>query len=118
MKLTIQRNQADVKGFFGGHKGVNFSLSGKCQLTDDERGLIAKYKVEDYVLARYQKQVKGHEPIDFTITISGIIAGKTIETDDICTLLELEESMKTGCGNLKTLLAVMATFGGEQVFDI
>lgn len=118
MKLTIRRNQADVKGFFGGHKGVNFSLYGKCDITDEEKALIAKYKVGEYTLAHYKIQPKGSEVIDFRISIDSIISGKTVETDDINTLLELEESMKDGCRNMKKLLAVMATFGGEEVFEI
>jgi Pyruvate/2-oxoacid:ferredoxin oxidoreductase gamma subunit len=118
MKLTIKRNQADVKGFFGGHKGVNFSLSGQCEVSQDEKGLIEKYKIADYVLARYEKQGKGAEPIDLSITVNGIISGTTIQTGDIKTLLELEEAMKNGCANMKELLGVMASFGGEQVFQI
>ena len=118
MKLTIKRNQADVKGFFGGHKGVNFSLSGRCDITSDEQALIAKYKVGEYNLASYKIKPKGGTPIDFCISVDGIIAGKSVETDDINTLLELEEAMKAGCANLKNLLAVMASFGGEQVYEI
>lgn len=117
MKLTIRRNQADVKGLFGGHKGVNFSLSGQCSVAPEERALIDKYKVADYVLASYEKQLKGSEPLDVTITVNGMIAGTTVQTGDIKTLLELEEAMKNGCRNLKQLLEVMASFGGQQVHD-
>ena len=53
VKLVIRRNQADVKGLFGGHKGVSFSLFGKCAVSDPERALIDKYKVGDYILASY-----------------------------------------------------------------
>ncbi len=118
MKLTIKRNQADVKGLFGGHKGVNFSLYGRCDITNEEKALIAKYKVGEYSLASYQREVRGKEPINFQITVDGIIRGETVQTDDINTLLELEEAMKKGCGNMKNLLEVMATFGGEQTFEI
>jgi hypothetical protein len=118
MKLTIKRNQADVKGLFGGHKGVKFSLSGRCEISPNERSLIEKYKIGDYVLAQYQKQIKGADPFDFRITVNGIISGTTVETEDIKTLRELEASMKIGCANMKELLGVMASFGGEEVFDI
>jgi len=118
MKLTIKRSQADVKGFFGGHKGVSFSLSGRCEISPNERSLVEKYKVGDYVLAQYQKQGKGEEPMNLNITVNGLLAGTTVETGDIKTLRELENSMKLGCSNLKELLGVMASFGGEQVFDI
>jgi hypothetical protein len=118
MKRTIRRNQADVKGMFGGHKGVSFSLYGKCDVSDAEKALIEKYKVGEHVLASYEVPVKGGESIEFHITVNGIIGGKTHETKDIDTLLKLEESMKSDCNALKTLLMVMATFGGEQVFEI
>lgn len=118
MRLIIKRDQADVKGFFGGHKGVNFSLHGRCDITNEERELIAKYKVGDYTLADYKIKPKGAEPIDFRISVDGIIGGQSVTTGDINTLLELEQAMKTGCSNLKSLLSVMASFGGQQVFEI
>jgi hypothetical protein len=118
MKLTIRRNQADVKGMFGGHKGVKFSLYGKCEVTDAEKALIAKYKVGEYVLAHYEVERKGGEPFDYRITVDRIIAGDSFETDDVQTLQELEKAMKEGCQNLKDLLEVMSTFGGEEVFEI
>ena len=118
MKLRIKRNQADVKGLFGGHKGVRFSLYGKCEVNEAEKAVIAKYKVGDYVLSRYQIKPKSGEPLDFKITVNGIISGETVETDDIETLLELESSMKSGCRNMLQLLAVMGTFGGEEVIEI
>ncbi len=117
MKLIIKRNQADVKGLFGGHKGVNFSLTGRCEVSLDEKALIDKYKLGEYNLASYQKQLKNAQ-IDLNITVNGILSGTTVETTDIKTLLELEESMKVGCTNLKELLGVMKSFGGEQVIEI
>ena len=39
---------------------------------------------------------------------------ETLENND----LGLEDAMKEGCTNMKTLLEVMASFGGEQVIDI
>jgi len=119
MKLTIKRNQADIKGLFGGHKGVNFSLYGRVEVTDAEKTLINKYKVGDYILASYERPVKGSEQsISFHITTNDIINGKSVEIGNINTLLELEDAMKSGCQNLKSLLSVMSTFGGEQVFEI
>lgn len=118
MKLTIRRNQADVKGIFGGHKGVSFSLTGQCEVSDAEKALIAKYKVNEYILAEYEKKIGGEEPIKFTITVDGLIRGESIQMRDIGTLLEVEEKMKSGCANLKSLLTVMATFGGEEVIQV
>lgn len=116
MRLVIRRNQADVKGLFGGHKGVSFSLFGKCAVSDSERALIDRYKVGEYILASYT--AGGQRPIEFNIRVNDLISGATHQTDDIATLLKLEEEMKSGCSNLKDLLSVMASFGGEQTFEI
>lgn len=116
MKLVIRRNQADVKGLFGGHKGVSFSLFGRCTVSDSEKALIEKYKVGEYILASYT--FGGSRPIEFNIRVNDLISGTTHQTDDIETLLKLEEEMKSGCNNLKNLLLVMASFGGEQTFEI
>ena len=50
MKLTIKRDQADVKGVFGGHKGMKFLLSYRVELTPEEQGLITRYKAEHHPL--------------------------------------------------------------------
>ena len=117
MKLVIRRNQADVKGVFGGHKGVRFSLFGQVQITDAERALIERYKVGEYTLAVYELQL-GKEIVRDRVSVNGIMSGKSIETDNINTLLELEEKMKEGCRTLRNLLQVMSTFGGEEVVEI
>lgn len=113
MKLTVKRDQKDMKGMLGGHKGVKFILSAKAQLSEQERALIARYKVEDYQLAAYQ--IKN---TPFLVSVNGLARGIEAETESITTLLELEDTIKQGCENLKTLLAVMATFGGEETIEI
>lgn len=120
MKLTIKRNQADVKGLFGGHKGVRFNLSAKADISDDENALIQKYMVGDYVLATYEDKFGLVEKKAVTISVSvhDLIRGKTVEMENIAALLALEDTIKTSCSNLKNLLKVMSTFGGEEIFDI
>jgi len=118
MKLIIRRNQADVKGFFGGHKGVRFSLYAQVQISDEEKALINRYKVGDYILAEYELSFGRDKVYRFTWSVDDLIRGKSVETDDIGTLLKLEESVKRGCVSLKTLLEVMKTFGGEEVIDV
>lgn len=118
MKLIIKRNQADVKGMFGGHKGVSFSLSGRCEITADEKALLAKYKAGQSILASFKSNSNKQGESETMITADGIISGITVETADILKLRELEENMKQGCQNLKSLLEVMASFGGEETFEI
>ena len=117
MKLIIRRNQADVKGLFGGHKGVRFSLYTKAEITNEEKALIDRYKADDYVLASYKRSYK-NAPIEFDLSVNNLINGKTIEIDNIQTLLDLEEEIKNGCRNLKNLLLVMSTFGGEETIEV
>lgn len=112
MKLKIRRGQADVKGLFGGHKGVSFSLFAQAELSPDEKALIAKYKVGEYTLAEYKIK-----DLDLSITVDGLTNGRTVSLG-VGSLLEFEETLKASCVSLKNLLRVMATFGGEEVIEI
>lgn len=119
MKLYISRNQADVKGFFGGHKGVMFSLSARAEITPQEQGLIDRYKVSDYQLATYR--IPGDDDEDEEkqrITVSSLLAGFTVQLRQLDTLMELEEKCKQSCRELKTLLRVAASFGGQEVIEV
>lgn len=117
MKLVIRRNQADVKGFLGGHKGVRFSLYGKVSVSDEEKALIERYKIGDYALTDYETK-NGKDVFQWHMTVNNIMGGQSVETDSVHNLLELEDKIKEGCVTLKSLLQVMATFGGEEVVEI
>jgi hypothetical protein len=118
MKLTIRRKQADVKGFFGGHKGVQFSLFTQVDIKAEERALIDKYKVGECILASYEHQNLGGEKLTYTCTVDKLINGHIEIMRDLAELQKWEEQIKSSCRNLKTTLEVMATFGGEEVIDI
>lgn len=114
MKLTIRRDQSAKKGLFGGHKGMNFSLFCRVEISQEERELINKYKVQDHVLTwrEYEgRQIPG-------LTVQDLVQGKTTEIGDVATLLNNEEVIKDTCQNFKNLLIVMASFGGEEVIEI
>lgn len=114
MKLTIRRDQSAKKGLFGGHKGMNFSLFCRVEISQEERELINKYKVQDHVLTwrEYEgRQIPG-------LTVQDLVQGKTTEIGDVATLLNNEEVIKDACQNFKNLLIVMASFGGEEVIEI
>ena len=114
MKLTIRRDQSAKKGLFGGHKGMNFSLFCRVEISPEEQELINKYKVQEHVLTwrEYQgNQVPG-------LTVQDLVQGKTTEIGDVATLLNNEEVIKGACQDFKTLLMVMASFGGEEVIEI
>jgi len=113
MKLVIRRDQKEQKGVFGGHKGMTFLLSCRVELTSEEQELIARYRAEDHPLT-YRTvrdvQVPGH-------TIGDLVRGVSYELKDVTTLLSNEDIIKDACKDFKTLLVVMASFGGEEVIE-
>ncbi len=117
MKLTIKRNQADVKGFLGGHKGVQFSLFVKADIRPEEKALIEKYMVGEWVLATREFFI-GKEKYDRKITVSTLIKGDSSTVSNLADLQRWEQDIKEGCVTLKSALEVMATFGGEETIEI
>ena len=120
MQLIVKRDQAEKKGMFGGSKGMAFSLFGQCHITAEEKALIDKYQVERYPLTKktIPPSFFNNEARVVTIEIVDLLRGFTHETRDLSELLQMEDQVKEGCVNLKNLLAVMASFGGERTFDI
>ena len=115
MKLKIRRDQSEVKGLLGGHKGMNFSLFCQVEISQEEQELIDKYKVKDHVLT-WRKSSEGRQIPG--LTVQDLVYGKTTVIGDVATLLNNEEVIKGACKDFKNLLMVMASFGGEEVFEI
>jgi len=114
MKLSIKRDQSDRVGVFGGHKGVDFSLSFQLLLTPQESELVRRYRFADVPLGTWQYQ--GSEvPI---ATVGGAVAGRTMQWPSVVEMLERERQLKNACVTLKKLLDAASTFGGEEVFEI
>jgi len=113
MKLIIKRDQQAQTGIFGGHKGMSFMLSCRVELTPKEKALVTKYKAENHPLTFVTRE--GVQiPKD---TINSLMLGTTEVLKDITILLNNEEIIKDACKNFRTLLNVMATFGGEEVLE-
>ena len=115
MKLVIKRDQKAQTGMFGGHKGMTFLLTCRVVLTPQEQQLIEKYKADQY-LAEPPK-IEGMKTNVACYTPSILTAGVTHECKDVTILLHTEGIIKEACQNFKNLLVVMASFGGDQVFD-
>jgi len=115
MKLIIRRDQEQKKGILGGNKGVEFSLYCKVDLTAEQKALVSKYQIGGYEVATYKGFAKQDKP--FVMTVNGLSNGITSNVNDVTELLALEDKIKEACGTLKTLLDVMATFGGEEVVE-
>ncbi|MEU3625114.1 hypothetical protein BS329_37905 [Amycolatopsis coloradensis] len=114
MQLIVKRDQADRRGVFGGHKGVDFSLFFKLVLSPEELNLVHRYKFEDHPLGWWFAQ--GAEiPI---ASVAEALAGKTMQWPSVVELVTRERELKRACRSLKLLIEVAASFGGEEVFDI
>jgi len=114
MKLFIKREQFADTGLLGGHKGMKFQLSYRLEVTPEEKALVTKYKSEAYPLLIY-KDNDGKVVND--LTVGRLMNGGKEVVKDITVLLNNEQNLKNACENFKTLLKVMATFGGEEVHE-
>jgi len=109
----------------GGHKGVSFSLYAKVDISTEEQNLIDHYKVQEQILASYivnwgaiGKKLTGEDATAINITVGGLTNGENITMESLSDLLELENSIKKGVLQLKTILEAMRDFGGERVFEL
>lgn len=116
MKLALRRSQADVKGMFGGHKGVNFELYARGIFTPEEERLIQRYGMDGLRLHEWVVDKKNETTRDITVRV--LRSGTTITLANLGELMEAEEQIKQGCATLKTYLETAATFGGEEIIDI
>ncbi len=113
MKLVINRRQQDVKGMLGGHKGVEFTLSYRLELTAEEAELVRRYKLEEYPLT--WRTVQGTQLPDDTI--GNMVQGRTQTVRDVTTLLRNEDIVKDACDDLVPLFSVVNSFGGNEVIQ-
>lgn len=111
MKLILCRNQQEKKGLFGGHKGMAFELSYRLELTPEEQALIRTYKAGSHPIL----VTEGNPPL--SETVEDLLQGVTQVVDDVTTLVHNERELKEACRQFKTLLQVMATFGGEEIVE-
>jgi hypothetical protein len=114
MQLVINRRQADVKGMLGGHKGVNFTLSYRLVLTQEEAELVERYRLVTYPVTRSNRPGGERIPDD---TIGNMIAGRSMTLGDVTTLVRNEDIVKTACDSLPVLFDVVRSLGGDEVID-
>lgn len=109
MKLIIRRRQADVKGAFGGHKGVQFNLFYQLELTPEETAVVERYKLDSHVLARNGTGVPE--------TVGQVIRGTTQSVQSVPILLNNEDTIKSACNDFYKLLQVAQSFGGQETVE-
>jgi hypothetical protein len=113
MRLIINRNQQAMKGMLGGHKGVQFTLAYRLELTPEESSLVDRYKLHDYPVT--WRSVEGTKfPDD---TLDNMLAGRSQTLTDVTTLIRNEEVVKDACDALPQLFEVVRTFGGSEVVE-
>jgi hypothetical protein len=114
VQLVVKRDQDDRVGVFGGHKGVDFTLTFQLVLTPEEKELVRHYKFGDMPLGTWIYQ--GAEvPI---ATVYGAVAGRTMRWPSVREMLRREVELKDACVSLKQLLEVARNFGGEDRYEI
>lgn len=107
MELVIRRTQADVKGVFGGHKGVSFNLYYRLVLTPEETALTQKYRLDTHVLSK--------SGAGLPETVADVISGVTQSIQSVDILLSNEATAKRACDAFYKLILVAQSFGGEEV---
>jgi hypothetical protein len=113
MKLFIKRDQEDVKGFFGGSKGIRFSLNCRIELTPEETALVEKYKQWDLTVHSYPTTSNTNA----RWSLADMTKGCTVTCDGVGALFNSEEEVKKACANTKVLLNVMNSFGGQEELE-
>jgi hypothetical protein len=106
MQLVIRRTQADAKGVFGGHKGVNFNLFYRLTLTPEEAAIVQRYKLDTHILSKAGSGVPE--------TVADVVRGVTQTVQSVDVLLNNEEIAKRACNAFYKLLLVAQSFGGEE----
>jgi len=107
MQLVIRRSQADMKGAFGGHKGVQFNLYYRLVLTPEETTLVERYKLDTHVLSRNGAGVPE--------TVGQVLRGVNQSVGSVDILLSNEATAKSACDAFYKLILVAQSFGGEEV---
>lgn len=109
MHLVINRSQADQKGMFGGHKGVQFSLYYRLVLTAEEQALVDRYRLADHILTRSQTKID---------TVRDALQGVTEAVGSVEILLNNERVVKRACNSFYRLVLVARSFGGEEIIKL
>jgi hypothetical protein len=119
MKLRLMRAQQDQKGIFGGHKGVNFSLNYKLDVSPEEKQLIERYKIAGFIVHKYEAgRSSDGQPWTQDIRVQDLVNGGSLNLRDFGEVIGAEGAIVNGANTLKALIEQMRKFGGEEVIEI
>ncbi|MGF1610378.1 MAG: hypothetical protein ACFCUQ_13340 [Kiloniellales bacterium] len=135
MQLKLKRTQR-AGGLMGGK--VYFALDARADLTEEEAHNVRKYKLGSEVIYNSEASRKHLQSgaaalatgnvggllkssvslamsrLSLNVTVESLTKGHHIECKDLEELLGAEEAIRQACENVKTYLAVAATFDGRE----
>ena len=116
MKLHLTKNQS--KKLLG---GVKFEVKAKVELTDEERELVRRYKLEDEVLvSRKMSNMLGELTqggAEINISVKRLMSGDTYKCKGLNEVMIYSSQLVDACESLKTYFEVARGFGGEEVIE-
>ena len=124
MKLLLRRDQR--AGLMG--KPV-FQLDVRAEISKEEQGHIAKYKLGDTVLYATHEITGGsgllgvasrlaYKAMTLSVSVKDLAGGKRIECKDIVEMLAVEDQIREAAKTFGQVLAAAAQFGGEEVVEL
>jgi hypothetical protein len=126
MKLLLRRSER--QSTFG--KPI-YVLEVRAEISDEERGWIAKYKFGPSLL--YSRKGKPnvdastisgigalmlHHALDLTVSVTDLVNGKRVECKDIMEMLAAEAQIKEAAATFGNVLKAASQFGGEEVIAL
>ena len=97
MRLILRREQAK-KGML--KKTMKFILHAKVELTERENNIIKKYDAEMEPLFEGTSIFLGRT-VEYKIRVHQLIKGRSWNCEDVLTIMNTEEKVRTACDNLK-----------------
>jgi hypothetical protein len=105
MKLIINRSyEAPAR-----KTSASYSYRAIVELTDEEKMLVERYNLQDYVLTRTQSYE--------TTTIGDLMRGRTNSISDLSIVIGNEQTLREACEGLPTLFAYCRSFGENFVVE-
>ena len=129
MKLILNKSQRKT-GMTG---KIAFALQARVQLSPEEQASLKRYKFSKEVL--YSKdnitpssyanastwggigRNLAAAALNLVITVDDMVRGKTVECKSIVEMLDVEQTIKSSCEALKSLLQAASNFEGETVVE-
>ncbi|WP_096786880.1 hypothetical protein [Rhodobacter sp. CZR27] len=119
MKIIFSRNQKDLKGLLGGHKGVRFELGAIAEITDEERALCSQYMPSSTHLYTWEYRKRpGAIAQSHSIYVETLLKGQKFECEDIAEILFLEGKIVEAAKEFRSYLSVAKSFGGTVEVEI